>query len=200
MTKQEFLSVLRRRLQELPPADVSRTVEYYSEMIDDHMENGRSEASAVAKMGDPNEVAAQILTGSSAKRGTKGQAAKKKSGRGKGWNIALLCLGFPLWFPLLVAAASIILAAVIVMWSLGIVVWALVVSFGVCCLAFVVLSPLLFVMQGVSAGLLLLGSGILLGGLAILCFLLGILTVRLLARATGAIFGGIGRVIFGRRG
>ena len=55
-------------------------------------------------------------------------------------------------------------------------------------------------MQGAPTGLLLLGSGILLGGLAILFFLLGILIVRLMARATGAIFGGIGRTLLGKRG
>jgi uncharacterized membrane protein len=170
MKKQEFLSVLRWRLRELPPADVSRTVEYYSEMIDDHIENGMSEASAVVKMGDPNDVAAQILMGSSAKRGTKGQAAKKKGGLGRGWTIALLCLGFPLWFPLLISAAAIVISLYAVLWSVIISLWA---TFGALvggAIGGIGLGVVCVMSGNAMLSMLSLSAALVCGGLAILLF------------------------------
>ena len=61
MTKQEFLNGLRARLYEMPPKDMRETLEYYGEMIDDCMENGMSQESAVKRMGSVDEVAAEIL-------------------------------------------------------------------------------------------------------------------------------------------
>ena len=42
MKKAEFLAQLRNRLGQLPPQDVEKTLEYYSEMIDDYIESGYS--------------------------------------------------------------------------------------------------------------------------------------------------------------
>lgn len=43
MTKGEFLHELRERLAALPEEDIDRTVYYYSEMIDDMTEDGKTE-------------------------------------------------------------------------------------------------------------------------------------------------------------
>ncbi len=62
MTKIEFLSTLREALSTLSRGDVERSVEFYEEMIDDRMEDGMSEAEAVANMGDLTRIAQQILS------------------------------------------------------------------------------------------------------------------------------------------
>ena len=61
MKKQEFLAVLRDRLRGLPQEDIQRSVDYYSEMIDDRMEDGLREESAVAALGSMDEIVSQIL-------------------------------------------------------------------------------------------------------------------------------------------
>ena len=43
MTKQEFLRELWNRLTELPQEDVEKSLDYYSEMIDDRVEDGLTE-------------------------------------------------------------------------------------------------------------------------------------------------------------
>ena len=48
MTKQEFLRALWNKLSALPSEDVGRALDYFSEMIDDRMENGLTEEEAVA--------------------------------------------------------------------------------------------------------------------------------------------------------
>ena len=60
MNKEQFLAALRARLTALPRADLERTLQYYSEMIDDRVEDGMTEQAAVADVGDPAELAAAI--------------------------------------------------------------------------------------------------------------------------------------------
>ena len=48
MTKQAFLAALGERLVGLPQKDIEERLTFYSEMIDDRMEEGLSEEEAVA--------------------------------------------------------------------------------------------------------------------------------------------------------
>ena len=56
MKRNEFLSKLKERLWALPEADKQCSLDYYSEMIDDRMEDGLSEEEAVAAIGDLDEI------------------------------------------------------------------------------------------------------------------------------------------------
>ena len=53
MTKREFLEMLNERTSCLSEAERGRLLEYYGEIIDDRMEEGLTEAEAVAALGDP---------------------------------------------------------------------------------------------------------------------------------------------------
>ena len=61
MNKIEFLAAVSAKLDGLAPADVREQIGFLSEMIDDRMEEGITEAEAVAAVGAPDEVAARIL-------------------------------------------------------------------------------------------------------------------------------------------
>ncbi len=56
MTKREFMELLNKQTSRLPEAERNRLLEYYGEIIDDRMEEGLSEAEAVAALGDPAEL------------------------------------------------------------------------------------------------------------------------------------------------
>lgn len=43
MNKQEYLEAIRSRISAMPADDVNRFMDYYSEMIDDRVEDGLSE-------------------------------------------------------------------------------------------------------------------------------------------------------------
>ena len=62
MNKQQFLAAVAGRLSNLPQSDINKSLEYYSEMIDDRMEDGMSEEDAVGAMGTIDEVVSEILT------------------------------------------------------------------------------------------------------------------------------------------
>ena len=61
MNREEYLSQVWKRIGSLPPEDIRRSLDYYRELIDDRMEEGMTEAEAVAAMPSVEEAAAQIL-------------------------------------------------------------------------------------------------------------------------------------------
>ena len=60
MLKQEFLVQLRKGLSCLPKQDMEERLTFYSEMIDDRMEEGLSEEDAVMAVGSIADIIAQI--------------------------------------------------------------------------------------------------------------------------------------------
>ena len=57
MNKQQFLDALKKELCGLSQDDIQESLDFYSEMIDDHIEEGLSEEEAVASIGHPKEIA-----------------------------------------------------------------------------------------------------------------------------------------------
>ena len=75
MKKQEFLTALWKQLSDLPNDDVERSLDYYSEMIDDRVEAGMSEEDAVAEIGSVEDVAKQIAAEAPKRKAEKAAAA-----------------------------------------------------------------------------------------------------------------------------
>lgn len=61
MLKKTFMKKLRRSLAQLPADEQKKTLDYYSELIDDRIENGATEEAATAAMGDIDLIAKEIL-------------------------------------------------------------------------------------------------------------------------------------------
>jgi len=178
MTKREFLGELRSRLSSLPEGELSDRLDFYSEMIDDFIEEGNSEEAAVLKIGTVDGIASQIL--SEVRCGIpKCEAAGKDEGAGVGrkerrkigaFEAVLLILGAPVWLSLLVAAVSVVLSLYAVVWSVIISLWAVFVSFAVCGFAGVLAGAVFAVTGQVPIGLLSIGAGLILSGLSIFTF------------------------------
>ena len=60
MTKREFLIALKACLSGLPKEEIEQQINYYTEMIDDRMEEGLSEEEAVGQIGDLEEIIDQL--------------------------------------------------------------------------------------------------------------------------------------------
>ena len=123
MTKDAFLLSLQDKLSCLPREEVFERLNFYSEMIDDRMEEGLSEEEAVAQVGNADEIAAQIVTEISVPAEKK--TAKKQRSV---WEIVLLVLGAPLWISLLAAAFSVFVSLWASLWSVIVAFWAVFVS------------------------------------------------------------------------
>lgn len=197
MKKTEFLAILRQKLYQLPPRDVEQTIEYYSEMIDDYMESGYPEETAVAKMGSVNDIASQILSGVQKPAfGAYGAQKQKKNGL----VITLLILGFPVWFPLLVTVFCLLLTAAILIATLAMVLpWSLVISFGASAVALLMATAIILTGEGIGAAVLVLGVAFVLAALCIFSLWAALRLTKLGARGIGAMFRGCFKLLFGRR-
>lgn len=196
MTKLEFLAALRERLSGLPLEDIEKSVEYYSEMIEDRMEDGVAEEAAVEAIGSVDGIAAGILADSSSPKPAKTRGNQKR--QRKTWKIVLLVLGSPVWLPLLLAAAIILLSVYIVLWSVVVVFYAAAVTLGAAAVAGVFGMISLGISGGIAQGLLFLGAGLLCAGLAILWFQLSNLTAKGVLLLGKRMFVGIKRRFIGK--
>lgn len=162
MTKREFLKALKKKLSHLPRQEANERLTFYGEMIDDRIEDGLSENDAVAQIGSADEIAAQILS-------EEGIKAKPKSQR-NGVMIALLVLGAPIWFSLLVAAFSVVISLYVTLWALVAVVWTTFAALCASAVGCVVVGLVTAVSGRVAAGIALFGAALLCAGLAIFLF------------------------------
>ena len=61
MTKKEFLNELERKLKGLPKQDIEDRLSFYSEMIDDYIEDGLTIEEAIDKIGSSDEIVSKIV-------------------------------------------------------------------------------------------------------------------------------------------
>ena len=168
MNKATFLSILRSRLQGLPWQDVERSLEYYSEIIDDRMEDGMTEEEAVAAMGSIDEIVNQILMATPLPKLVKERVRPRRPWRA--WEIILLILGSPVWLPLLLAAVAVFLACYVVLWAIIVVMYAVDLAVAVSAVAGLWGGGMLFAAGFPAQGMMTLGGVLLCAGVAILLF------------------------------
>lgn len=196
MTKQAFLAAVEARLQGVSPSDIQKSLDFYREMIDDRIEEGMSEAEAVAAMGSPEEAARQILSEMPLPKVIK---AKADPGRSlHGWEIALLIIGSPVWVPLLLAAFVIFFAVYVVIWSVVIAFFAVDVAFAGCAIAFIPGGIIASVSAGGGVLVLLLGLACIFAALTILWFFVCLGLSKAMVKLSVLIIRGIKSLFIGR--
>ena len=170
MTKIEFLHELGAALLGLPQEDIERWLEYYTEMLEDRIEDGMSEKEAVTSLGDPAKIVKEILAQTPFAKLIKNKIRPKR--KLQVWEIVLICVGSPLWVSLAVAVAAIFFSVFVALWACIVSLWAVELSLAVCGLAGI-LGTFLFVGGGSThQGFLLLGGGLFCAGLAYFGFFL----------------------------
>lgn len=155
MTKLEFLAQLRKRLSSLPRKDRKERLNFFSEIIDDRMEEGLSEAEAIAAV-----CAEEDLTP---------EAPPRKR---KAWEVVLLVLGSPIWLSLLLSAFAVALSLYVSLWAVIISLWAVFAAFLGCALGCICIAIFFFCSGQTFSGIAVLGTALLCTGLGILLFFL----------------------------
>lgn len=184
MRKQEFLDKLKASLWAMPEADKQRSMDYYAEMIDDHMEDGLSEEEAVAAIGDLDEIVKQILTESPRPPQVVRPAQKQQTGRDntKIWLIVLLIVGSPVWIPLVASVIGTVFGVYVSLWSMVIAFYATTFALAVSALGCVVGS--FFMLGSMAKVIVTWGAALLCAGLAILFLLLSNLAAKGMVKLT----------------
>lgn len=160
MNKQEFLSRLRKDLKNLPQAEIEERITFYSEMIDDRMEEGLSEEEAVTAV-DPTEETLSLSVPS---------PANEKPQR-KAWEIVLLVLGSPIWLSLGIAAFAVALSLYVCLWAVIVSLWAVFASLAGCGIGFMAAGIFLVCNGYALPGIALMAAGAICAGLSIFMFL-----------------------------
>ena len=160
MDKQAFLVRLRKELSGLPRNELEGRLTFYSEMIDDRMEEGLSEEEAVAAAGSVDEIVWQIIDEVPFKKIAK--AKIKAQTRLRAWETV--------WLWLLVAAIAVIISVYVVLWSAIVSLWAVFASLIGCAFG-ATIGGAGFAVGGFGAtGMALVGVGLACAGLAIFLF------------------------------
>ena len=168
MNKLEFMTLLGQKLSCLPREDLEERLAFYSEMIDDRMEEGLSEAEALAQIGSIEDIVSQVIEETPLTKLVKKKLKPKKRNP---WQITLLALGSPLWLSLLIAALAVVIALYAALWAVVISLWAVFASVAVCAPAGV-LAGVIFCCEGhIVPGTVMFAAALVCAGLAIFLFL-----------------------------
>jgi uncharacterized membrane protein len=168
MTKLQFLLALNNKLSGLPQNEVEERLNFYSEMIEDRMEEGMPEEEAVAAVGSVDEIVTQITAEIPLVKIVKEKI--KSTRRMKAWEVTLLAVGSPVWMSLLIAAVAVVVSLYVSLWAVVISLWAVFASFVVGVVGALALGIGYSASGNLPAGLALIGAGCVCAGLAIFVF------------------------------
>lgn len=129
MNKKEFIEELRARLSGLPKDDLENRLSFYEESINDRMDEGKSEEEAIKDLGTVEEIVNQVAEETSLVKLVKEKVTPKR--KIKGWEIALIICGFPLWFPLVLTGLILLFVGYLLTWVFTIVAYVIEGSFAV---------------------------------------------------------------------
>ena len=168
MNKREFLSALEKKLSGLPIGDAYERINFYTEIIDDKIEEGKSEEEAILEIGSIEDITAQIIDDIPLVKIAKEKIKPKR--RLKTSEITLLAIGSPIWLSLLISAFAVIFSLYVVTWSVAVSLWAVFVSLVACGVGGAIIGIVYIVIGNGIVGALMIGTGLVCGGFAILLF------------------------------
>ena len=168
MNKQQFIDRLKKKLSDLPASEVNDRVAFYSEMIDDKIEEGFSEEDAVADVLSSVEDAEKITADASNAGEIK---AEKQKRRPKVWEIVLIVLGSPIWLSILISVAAVIFSLYVSLWAVIVSLWASCAALAICPIVFLAYGIAIIIGGNTLGGLFIIGCASASGGLAIFFYL-----------------------------
>lgn len=168
MTKNEFLDELRLKLSDIPEKDIDDRLGFYGEIIDDRMEEGKSEEDAVNEIGSIDEIAAGIIA--EIKGSDKAKKEKKAEKKLKTWEIILLAVGSPIWGALAISAAAVVFSLWASLWAVIASIWAAFGAFVAGAVGCIVMAVVQFATGNALVGVAMIGYSLTLAGLSIFSF------------------------------
>ncbi len=201
MNKEQFLNELKVKINKLPYFEVEKVLNFYDESISDRVEGGESEEEVIAKLGDVETIAKEILLDIPMSEiiGKKVKDVSKNTNN-KGLLIGALIVGFPIWFPILISIIAVVFSIYVTIWALVISLYAVLLSFFVAGIFTTVFGIFSIFNQGFLQGLAISGAGLVVLGLGFLTTFPLIKLSKGLVSMTGSVTKGIKKAIIGKKG
>lgn len=172
MIRSDFFEILKKSLESISKEERDKFITYYEEIIEDYKENGLTEEEALTTIGNPQNIANDILNEQGA------ITVKTPSSNSNILNILLLILGFPLWGSLLLAGVLILFSIYIIIWCIPLVTGVSSITFFLASLVSIVGAPFM-IFDIPAVGVVQLGIGFASIGISVL---LAFLTIFLSKR------------------
>lgn len=169
MNKQEYLKALKAALGVADKKEAARTMEFYSELIDDALEDGISEEEAVAGLEAPAEVAERIVS-------ENGATERKRINMVL--FIAAVVLASPIWLPVAVSVFAVIFSVYISLWAVIVSLMASSVGTAAGAIAGVAASVMILYKSGAADSLFMLGAAFATAGIAIYLIYLSVFAAK----------------------
>jgi len=168
MTKIKFILDLQERLSGFPLEELSEQINFYSEMIDDRMEEGFSEEEAVAQLGSVKDIADKLISEIPFSQLVKERVKAKR--KMTAWEIVLLALGSPIWLSLLIAVLAVIFSVYVAFWSVVVSLWSVFASLVASGVGGAVVGAVIAFKMNVLTGVALIGAAFVCSGFSVLLF------------------------------
>lgn len=196
MTKEEFLLGLQDAIKEYPSEETQKSMEYYSEMIDDRVEDGMTEAEAIASLGSIQDIADQIKCELPLTTLVKYEAKKRKEGKKLPvWAIILLVISAPLWVSVLLCILMVLLSVYFTIWCVDFALWCMDLALAMGGIGGLLGMMVMFIQGSPSSAVCYLGFALMSAGLAVFLFLGCLYTTKGIIKGTKALIRSIKRGI-----
>ena len=187
MSREEYLRVLSRELRRLPKDEYEKAMDYYVEYFEEA--GPEHEQEIIADLGEPKDVAAQIIMDAAMERMDKPQKSMKR-GLSTLWIIVLAVCAAPIALPLAIgvlgiAGCVLAVAAVVLVCALVLVAGAF--STGVVA----VVGGIILIFSHPLSALTIIGMGLCIIGLSILGAFLLCMLFKWMVKGIRAMFRGI---------
>lgn len=184
MNKQEYLEALNQALSGIPESEKQKTLDYYTEIIDDAMEEGEEEASIIARLDSPSDIGRRLIDETPLRKFVTEDVKKHKIDT---LTAILLAISSPLWVSLLLAAIVVIFALYIAVWSLVISLFAVFAALVCSAIAFLLATPFVFAEAALKA-MLFFGFALISIGLSVFLFFFSVWCSKQVIRFTLFLF------------
>ncbi len=121
---EKFLNQLRDSLRHLPNVEVEKAISYYKEMIQDRVEDGMSEETAVKSLGKIENIVASVeedIPLDSLLKEKITNKINKTSNMSTGLKVLIgliIILGSPIWLSIFIGIGFVVIGIIIAVWSI----------------------------------------------------------------------------------
>ncbi|MGN0107861.1 MAG: DUF1700 domain-containing protein [Hominilimicola sp.] len=180
MNKNEFLNQLTSALSGLPQEEIKKTLDYYSEIIDDAVEDGDDEQEVIARLGSIEEIAEKIINETPIRKFVKEDV--------KSYNmsipvIILLIIGSPIWLSLLISVFAVVFSLYAAIWSVVAALFAVFAALALSGVALIIASPFLILVKPVEA-MFSFGTALICAGISVFLFFLSVWSAKMIIKLT----------------
>ncbi len=168
----EFLIELKKRLAHLPLSETGKVLSFYSESLQDKIEDGMTEEEAIKSFGSIDEIVRNLEDEIPLSAVVKDKVKTKTSTSNVNGVllVLVLILGSPIWISLLAVAFGVAVAIIAVLWTIPITFVSLYVSLYPIAISGIFFGFARMFEISFPTGLAYLGVGIISAGLAVMFF------------------------------